>query len=151
MLWRATIAPDVRPPYRLLDHTADLAFEVEGGDFAALLAAATAALGDVILADDGRPTDVDVPVAVTGADREDVLVAWLSAAALAYEGGGLVPRAARFDTCTEREARGVVSTRRTDPSAEPPDRVVKAVTYHDLHVRPAGAGRPWYATVVLDL
>jgi SHS2 domain-containing protein len=141
----------VRPAYRLIDHTADLGFEVEGADWPGLLAAATAALGDVILADDGRPAEVEVPVAVTGADREDVLVAWLSAAAVAYEDRGLVPRGARFDACTEREARGVVRARRTDPRAEPPDRVVKAVTYHDLHVLPAGEGRPWRATVVLDL
>ncbi len=52
--------PSARPAYRLLDHTADLAFEVEGADWAGLLGAATAALGDVVLADDGRPTDVEV-------------------------------------------------------------------------------------------
>lgn len=141
----------MRPPYRLIDHTADVAFEVEGADWPGLLAAATAALGDVVLADDGRPADAEVPLAVTGADREDVLVAWLSAAAVAYEDRGLVPRGARFDRIDEREARGVVLARRTDPHAEPPDRVVKAVTYHDLHVHPAGDGLPWRATVVLDL
>lgn len=141
----------MRPPYRLLDHTADLAFEVEGADWPGLLAAATAALGDVVLADEGGPATSEVPVAVQGADREDVLVAWLSAAAVAYEDRGLVPRGARFERLTEREARGVVLAQPTDPRVEAPDRVVKAVTYHDLHVRAGEPGRPWRATIVLDL
>ncbi len=155
---RARRSPDgpcedarVRPVYRMIDHTADLAFEIEGADWPGLLERATAALGDVILADDGRPPDAEVPVAAQGADREDVLVAWLSAAALAYEDRGLVPRGARFDRLSDREARGVVLSRRTDPGTEPPDRVVKAVTYHDLHVRAGGGGLPWRATIVLDL
>lgn len=141
----------MRPPYRLIDHTADLAFEVEGADWPGLLAAATAALGDVLLRDEGRPVTAEVRVAVEGADREDVLVAWLSAAAVAYEERGLVPRGARFERLTDREARGAVLAQPTDPEAEPPDRVVKAVTYHDLHVRPGDPGRPWSATIVLDL
>jgi len=141
----------VRPLYRLIDHTADIAFEVEGADWPGLLAAATAALGDVILAADDRPADAEVPVAAQGADREDVLVAWLSAAAVAYEDRGLVPRGARFDRISDLEACGVVLARRTEPGSEPPDRVVKAVTYHDLHVRAGGVGLPWRATIVLDL
>ena len=141
----------MRPPYRLIDHTADLAFEVEGADWPGLLAAATAALGDVVLRDEGRPATAEVRLAVEGADREDVLVAWLSAAAVAYEERGLVPRGARFERLTDREARGAVLAQPTDPGAEPPDRVVKAVTYHDLHVRAGEPGRPWRATIVLDL
>lgn len=141
----------MRPAYRLLDHTADLAFEVQGEDWAGLLAAATAALGDVVLADDGRAPDTEVPLQVEGADREDVLVAWLSAAALAYEERGLVPRGARLEQAGERGARGALLALRTDPRREPPDRVVKAVTYHDLHVRAGEPGRPWRATIVLDL
>lgn len=141
----------MRPPYRLIDHTADLAFEVEGANWPLLLEAATAALGDVILADDGRVPDAEVPVAVAGADREDVLVAWLSAGVVAYEDRGLVPRGVRVERATDREARGVILARRTVPRTEPPDRVVKAVTYHDLHVRPGDEHRPWRATVVLDL
>lgn len=141
----------MRPPYRPIDHTADFGFEVEGSSWAGLLAAATAALGDVILAEDGRPATTELPLEVTGADREDVLVAWLTAAAQAYEDRGLVARGARVAFADERGARGVLLARATDPSVEPPDRVVKAVTYHDLRVLPAEGGRPWRATIVLDL
>jgi SHS2 domain-containing protein len=146
----------VRPVYRLLDHTADIAFEVEAADWPSLLRAATAALGDLILAqrdDDGEavPALEPRPLRVEGYDREDVLVAWLSASNLAYEQDGFVARDARLDVATDREAAGALLGRTTDPATEPPDRVVKAVTYHDLRVVAGVGGEPWRVTIVLDL
>jgi SHS2 domain-containing protein len=139
------------PRYRLLDHTADLAFEVEAADWPGLLAAATAALGDVLLAGDDVPAILEKPVQVTGADREDVLVAWLTEAVVLYEMERFLVRAARVAEATTTVARGVLVGRRSDPDVEPPDRVVKAVTYHDLHVVPGDGDRPWRAVIVLDL
>lgn len=137
--------------YRVIDHTADIAFEVEAPSWPALLTAATAALGDLILADDGRGPDRERVLEVAGADREDVLVAWLQAALLDYEQAGVVPRGARLEHADERTARGVLLGMATDPVASPPDRVVKAITYSDLRVVPGAAGAPWRVTVVLDL
>jgi SHS2 domain-containing protein len=140
-----------RAGYRLLEHTADLAFEVEAPTWPALLDAATAALGDLVLGDDGRAARDEVPAAVVGADREDVLVAWLNEAVVAYEHTGFVARGARVEEASETAARGALVGRRTDPRSEPPDRVVKAATYNDLRVEAGDAGRPWGARVVLDL
>jgi SHS2 domain-containing protein len=140
-----------RPPYRLLDHTADLAYEVTAADWPGLLAAATAALGDVILEEDGRPRPERRPVRVAGADREDVLVAWLTEALWLYESEGFVARAAEVRAAGTTSAEGDLVGIRTDPEVEPPDRVAKAVTYHDLSVVPGEEGAPWRATIVLDL
>jgi SHS2 domain-containing protein len=139
------------PSYRLLEHTADLAFEVEASTWPDLLDAATAALGDLVLADDGKPAGDEVAASVEGADREDVLVAWLNEAVIAYERSGFVARHARVSEASESTARGALLGRRTDPRREPPDRVVKAATYNDLRVEPSDAERPWRARVVLDL
>jgi SHS2 domain-containing protein len=74
-----------------------------------------------------------------------------------YEDEGFVARGARLSVATDREARGVLVGRATDSRTEPPDRVVKAVTYHDLHVLPGvpgtrgAASSPWRARIVLDL
>jgi SHS2 domain-containing protein len=140
-----------RPRYRLLDHTADLGFEVEAPTWAGLLEVAVAALGDVILGDDGRPATVRREVAVEGADREDLLVAWLGEAVYLYEHEGFVVRRAQVGEADERRVRGTLLGRLTDPAAEPPDRVAKAVTYHGLKVLPGGADGPWRAAVILDL
>jgi SHS2 domain-containing protein len=144
-----------RPVYRLIDHTADMAFEVEGPSWAALLENATAALSDVILAageaDRPEETAEEVGLEVEGSDREDVLVAWLGAVVVRFEEDGFLARAARVGRADAARAGGVLRGRRLDPAREPPDRVVKAVTYHDLRVVEGDAARPWRVAVVLDL
>ncbi|MFV1958926.1 MAG: archease [Planctomycetota bacterium] len=139
--------------YRLLEHTGDMAFRVEAPTWPALLALASAALGAVILEprdpDGGRPGQVELEV--EGADREDVLVAWLNEALLRFETEGLVPRTAVLRRADATRARGLVTGRRLDLAREAVDRVVKAATYHDLEVIEGGGAQPWRATVVLDL
>lgn len=141
----------VSPAFRLLPHTADAAFEATAPSWPALLDEATRALGEVVRSADGRAPDAQLPVEVRGADREDLLVAWLGAALLGYEERGAVPRGARLDVVEPTRLSGVVLAQQTDPAREPPDRVVKAVTYHALAVEPGDATRPWRAVVVLDL
>ncbi len=138
------------PLYRLLDHTADLAFEVEAATWADLLVAAAAALGDVIRHDE-EPWAEERPVAVEGADREDVLVAWLGEALYLYEHEGFLVRGARVASADATGARGAFLGRLTSPENEPPDRVAKAVTYHALRIEEGAPGRPWRTAVVLDL
>lgn len=140
-----------RPAYRLIDHTADMAFEVEGADWPELLRNATVAVGDVLLAASDEDLDATWTVEVSGADREDVLVAWLNEVALLFEDEGFLAREASFEMIDDTEARGILRGRVVDFDREPPDRVIKAVTYHDLAVTPGEAGNPWRATIVLDL
>ena len=139
------------PVWRLIDHTGDIAFAVEAKTWASLLETATAAVGEVILGGAAGEAEEEREVGVEGEDREDVLVAWLTEAVVQFEEDGFLSRRARVDVATEREARGVLVGRRLDLDVEAPDRVIKAVTYHDLHVVEGRAGAPWKATVVLDL
>ena len=140
-----------RPAYRLIDHTADMAYVVEGASFADLLQTATAALADILL-DVGHATlDETRELEVSGADREDVLVAWLTDVVVAFEDEGFLAWDAQVERADETSARGVLRGRTLDFDEEQPDRVVKAVTYHDLEVVEGRDGRPWSAQIVLDL
>jgi len=140
-----------RPRYRLIDHTADMAFEVEAPTFAALIETATAALGDVVLDCAEARLDEERSIEVRGDDREDVLVAWLNEVVVLFEDEGFLAWEARVEHEDGTSARGRLLGRRLDPESEPPDRVIKAVTYHDLQVVEGAGGRPWRARVVLDL
>jgi SHS2 domain-containing protein len=140
-----------RPDYRLIDHTADMAYEVEGASFEHLLETATAALADIVLDCEHATLDESRELAVGGADREDVLVAWLNEVVVAFEEDGFLAWDADVEHADERGARGVLRGRTLDFDHEQPDRVVKAVTYHDLSVREGSSGRPWSAQIVLDL
>jgi SHS2 domain-containing protein len=128
-----------------------VAFEATAGDWPGLLATATAALGAVIRAPDDVPAEERRAVRVAGADREDVLVAWLGEALWHHERDGWLARGATLRSADALGAEGDLVGRRLDPVSEPPDRVVKAVTYHELHVEEGAEGRPWRVVVVLDL
>jgi SHS2 domain-containing protein len=135
--------------YRLIDHTADLAFEVEAPSWPLLLARATLALSDVVRPLEG-PADEERVVHVEGADREEVLVALLNEAVWLYERDRFLPVSLHLKA-TDTSADVTLEGRRHDPEKEPPDRVVKSATYHDLRVEEGDARRPWKTTVVLDL
>lgn len=142
----------VAPPYTFIDHTGDIAFRMQAADWPDLLQVATRALGDVILEPIAETETLEpVEVEVAGADREDVLVAWLNEAVLLFDEKGYVPRAATFSHVDEVAARGTLWVHRLDLEESEPDRVVKAATYHDLQVKPGTDDEPWRATVVLDL
>jgi len=73
-----------RPRYRLIDHTADMAFDVEGADWADLLAQATRAVADILLEERAETLDAPRKVSVAGPAREDKHVAWLNEAAVRF-------------------------------------------------------------------
>ena len=140
-----------RPVYRLIDHTADMAYVVEGASFGELLQAATAALADIVLGVEHATFDESRELEVGGADREDVLVAWLNEVVVAFEDEGFLAWDARIEHADATVARGALRGRTLDFDEEQPDRVIKAVTYHDLAVVEGRGGRPWSAQIVLDL
>lgn len=140
-----------RPAYRLIDHTADMAYVVEGVSFADLLQTATAALADIVLGVEHATLGESRELEVGGADREDVLVAWLNEVVVAFEDEGFLAWEARVQHADETSARGVLRGRTLDFDEEQPDRLIKAVTYHDLSVVEGLGGRPWSAQIVLDL
>ena len=141
----------MRPVYRLIDHTADMAYVVEGATFEHLLETATAALADIVLDCEHATLDESRELVVGGSDREDVLVAWLNEVVVAFEDEGFLAWDADVEYANERGARGVLRGRTLDFDHEQPDRVIKAVTYHDLSVVEGHMGRPWSAQIVLDL
>ena len=141
----------IRPSYRLIDHTADMAYEVEGASFEHLLETATAALADIVLDCEHATLDESRELVVGGADREDVLVAWLNEVVILFEDDAFLAREAEFDQLSDTGARGRLRGRTIDFDSEPADRVINAVTYHDLEVVAGESGNPWRATIVLDL
>jgi SHS2 domain-containing protein len=135
--------------YELFEHTADLGLRATAPDLDALFAEMAACLFAAILED---PTTVRPATAVTveiaGVDREFLLFDWLKD--LLY----------RFDAEHQVFGRFEVRVRPDGLSAtawgEPLDQErhllnheVKAITYHELSVTPAGEG--WRAEVIVDI
>ena len=70
---------------------------------------------------------------------------------VAFEDDAFLGWDAQVEHADETSARGVLRGRTLDFDKEQPDRVVKAVTYHDLVVVEGKDGNPWSAQIVLDL
>lgn len=138
--------------YDLIEHTADIGFEVEAEGPGALFARAALAFHDIIADTAGARPLVERPIAVEGHDLADALVRTLEEALFAFE----VERTLFGEAALEVDAtpegvrvRGAARGERFDPSRHELRRPVKAVTYHEIFVGPVGG--KWRARVILDL
>lgn len=116
--------------FRELNHTADLAIEVWGDDFAGLLAHAA----EAVFAMEGLPDEggerVLHEVTVHAPDRETLLVDWLNELLFLSETLGEVYTT--FDVRLVGD--GALSARVAGCKGNPTKRRIKAATFYDLRV-----------------
>jgi SHS2 domain-containing protein len=140
--------------YRLIEHTADLGFEVEAPDLEALFARAALALHD-IMADTqaARPAE-ERRIEAEGGDLEELFLRFLEEAHYAFEGERFIFASVAVEpvlvpASDPGRARAVARGERFDPARHELRRPVKAVTWHDLAVARTPAG--FRARVIVDL
>lgn len=137
------------PKYILIDHTADIGIDVFGTTLPELFSNAAFAMFDIITdlsRVEGKKTG---EVEVSGIDREQLLVNWLSELLYLHEVKNLLLRDfsvtgihdarlhASFCGETFLEGKHVIKTE------------IKAVTYHNLSI--IKENRQWKARVIFDL
>jgi SHS2 domain-containing protein len=138
--------------YAFIDHTADVAADLEGSSAADLFVFAAQALTDTM-------TDIkDVKAAVTqavtleSASLEDLLVDWLNELLYRFEVRNMLVTDAAV-VVEERGGRwrvdGTVRGEPFDPARHPSRVLVKSATYHGLHV--TRDGDAWRARIVFDI
>jgi SHS2 domain-containing protein len=139
-------------PYRPLEHTADVGFEVTAPTLAELYAEAvpafTASFTDVSRVDERLEREITV----AAPDREALLVDWLGELLAAFAVDGLLLRSARVrlaETASGLELAATARGEPYDPARHPLAVEVKAVTYHGLAVEETGTG--FRACVILDI
>lgn len=136
--------------YRPIEHTADLAIEVDADSLDELFRLAAEGMFDLVRGDAaasaGRRAEWRT-IRAAGPDLEALLVAWLGELLYVHATEGLVMAAIRrLDLEKDRvEAEvGFVS-----PDASSVERELKGVTYHDLRIERRD-GR-WRARIVFDV
>ena len=141
--------------YRYLDHTADIGIEAEAPDPPALFAICARALFDIIVCEGVHIEESStLDIRVEAPDLEILLVRWLRELLYLHEAEGWL--FAGFHVATKDGPGGTmhldarVSGERLDPSRHRLETELKAVTYHQLHVRRAQTGE-WRARVILDV
>jgi SHS2 domain-containing protein len=131
--------------FQEIEHTADWAFRAHGRDLAQLFAYAARGMFELQSGAGSGETSVARGVAVSGVDRETLLVNWLNE--LLYLQETQHETYSRFEVLeiSDMHLRALVHGRPSPAEGK----LIKAVTFHDLEVRRSEDG--WEAAIVVDV
>lgn len=136
-------------PYRVFDHTADLGVEIFGETEKALFANSAFAVFDLMVHLRSVRSREAHPIAVEGADREDLLVNVLRDVLYLFNGKKVLLKKLLIEEMDDRHLRGTMRGEPFDPVRHRLKREIKAVTYHGVEVRQRPGG--WRAKVIFDV
>jgi SHS2 domain-containing protein len=131
-------------PFREIDHTADWALEVWAPTLEALFVEAARGMYALAGAVPGAACETR-PIALTAGDAEALLVTWLQELLYFTESEGLVFDEFRLGHLSPQRLEAEVA----GAPAVHLDKVIKAVTYHNLAIRESEAGLR--VTLVFDV
>ncbi|MFH1747939.1 MAG: archease [Planctomycetota bacterium] len=137
------------PGYELFDHTADVGVCVRAATLAGLLEPATRGLYTVIgelIAGDRVET---VHIELASDDAALLLRDYLAEVLSLFDTRRLMVTALDVEEFSETRLAVVAGTAAVDVARSALEREVKAVTYHELNVRPVAGG--YEATYIVDI
>lgn len=144
-----TRARDGEPLAREIEHTADVGLEVEAPTLAVLFErAGLAMLGLMVDLTAVAPRDV-LPLVVEACGRVELLHDFLTALLVACTAHGFVASELVVDVVDERTVHATAVGEPLDLARHDVRTEIKAVTYHELDVRPVPGG--WQARVIFDV
>jgi SHS2 domain-containing protein len=139
-----------RPPYEVLEHTADIGLRAWGDTLEALFENCAVGLAEILdRTKDGdrlKPTN-RVSVQLHATDVEALLVEWMNEMLYALEDEEACLRAIRMTEVGETRLRADVELSACDEAPEATE--LKAATYHQLSVRRHDS--EWEATIYFDV
>lgn len=138
------------PSYEIIEHPADVGFEVHAPDRPRLFAHAVLAMFDMIVGLDRIGGELEVELDIEGSDDEDLLVALLSRCLVILEAQRILLCEVEVDGLVGHHLRLRARGETVDPERHPFQMGVKAITYHQLFVGPDADGS-WRARVILDI
>ena len=138
-----------KPPYEVLEHTADVGLRIYGRSLPELFS--NAGLGLMALAIETQVIEEHerLSLAVSGSDVEQLLVNWLSEILYHMDAEGWMFARFTITECSPTAVAGEGWGERRDLASRIRAVAVKAVTYHQLSVRETPEG--WQATVYFDI
>lgn len=140
----------MQPLFRILEHPADLGFEVEGETAVALYAAAANALFHLMWDAFPRSGDESLVIAVQGGDQVELLVNFLEEFIYYHDARKMVFTGIVIDSLASGSLRATARWRIFDPEYDRKLRDVKAVTYHQIAIEQDAGGR-YLARVFVDI
>jgi SHS2 domain-containing protein len=135
--------------YQYIDHTADTGLKVFGTTLAGLFENAAEGMFDIISDPGTIDTILEKQLKVTAADREALLLEWLSELNYLFQTEDILFRRFRIEQLSDNSLTGRAYGEKFDPQKHRIHTEIKAVTFHQLYVRQSSDG--WQAQVIFDL
>ena len=135
--------------YETFDHTADIGIRAFGKTVEEVFVNAGWALFELLTDMDSIQERLTHEIVVEGADREDLLIRWLSELLFLCEGEGYLFREFSISYLTATSLKAVARGEVFDPSRHRFKTEIKAVTYHQVEViQKEGM---WIGRVIFDI
>ncbi len=138
--------------YCFIDHTGDVAVDLQAPDVSALFGEAACALSDTLVDRSTIASAGTRDVTLAAPDLEVLLVDWLSELLFRFDTEGWLTREARVQLADSGDGWALEATAHGepfDPGRHPARVLVKAITYHGLAIRQTSSGAT--ARVVFDI
>jgi SHS2 domain-containing protein len=137
------------PPFRILEHTADIGFEAFGATRQEVFRNAGRALTHLMVdLETIAPREMKA-LRAEASDMPSLLVNWLSEILYLFDAEGRLFRDFDFDTLTEQSLTATARGERFDRQKHQVKLLIKAVTYHQLDLMETAEG--WRAQVYVDI
>lgn len=137
------------PPFRILEHTADIGFETLGPTRDEVFANAGRALFHIIVDATSVGAREGVEVLARGTSPSELLVNWLSELLFLQDAEGWLFRDFEIISLTDNSIQAVARGEKFDPARHQIKLLVKAITYHQLVLEKNAGG--WRAQVYVDI
>lgn len=135
--------------YRIIEHPADIGFEVRGSTCKKLFESAAQAFFQILWRIDATVQSRQVTIEVAGRDLEELLVNFLEEFIYLYDAKGLVCTKIQILEQTDKTICARTWLRKYNLDRDQELLVVKAVTYHQLYI--GKENNTWVARIFLDI
>ena len=137
------------PPFRILEHTADIGFEAFGATRQEVFRNGGRALTHLMVdLETIAPREMKA-LRAEASDMPSLLVNWLSEILYLFDAEGRLFRDFDFDTLTQQSLTATARGERFDRQKHQVKLLIKAVTYHQLDLMETAEG--WRAQVYVDI
>jgi protein archease len=135
--------------YILIDHTADIGIDVFGDSLQELFSNAAFAMFDIIADLSNVKNKDEYIISVSGVDREQLLVNWLSELLYIHDVKGLLFKDFVITNITDTQLDAIARGERYKDGIHVIKTEMKAVTYHNLSI--IRKDNRWQARIIFDL
>jgi SHS2 domain-containing protein len=135
--------------YETFDHTADLGIRIFGQTYEELMANAAYALFDLLTDLDRVQETLAYAIHVEAAEREELLVRWLSELLFLSESQGFLFKRFQFSHLDQTSLQAVAHGEKFAPSRHEFKMEIKAVTYHQVAMKEKDGA--WEGRIIFDI